>query len=601
MERYRPRLDSALVLALTLLSIALYPFAALIVDSGRDLAWGLTVARGDAWPLYGPSLNGVWRPGPIWFYLLGLALRLTGEIGATALALGLIAAIKIPLAWMLGRRLRDSALGLSFATAIALPGWSTLGQLVLSHTMLVEISVLATLALCLRAAQSRSAGWAAGAALMLGVAVHAHPTALVAAPAVAWVFLRASSPRRVAWIVFGAVLFALPFAPALYAEARDGWPQLSASAGYFGGSDYLARLLRAPEVLWGASYGQSVFVRDFLLGRWPPLAWFVFGAGWLVLAAAAIGLLRGLVVDVWTRVILLLAALAWLFVLLLRDVTPAWMIYACAPFGAALLALGWSALWPARWRGDAARALAAFALIAGAALLADRIAATRSGEQSLPTAAIADIATPPQRDPPMRFWMPAFGHDALMQRLCNTPGEAALQGDLAAAIHFGQGVAKTLHCDAGQTIRLGGGAPRNIAGVPVTIAKALGISGETTSYGYVLATPQRVLHPPQGQPIELHTRYLLDDYLPRMGRDAPQTIRVRTGCEAGDVIVVTDLLPGLNQPFDLQGVGGEFPPLLAQTIASRYFACPPAQQIALDVIALDPAAVEVFMLRRTLP
>ena len=186
--------------------------------------------------------------------------------------------------------------------------------------------------------------------------------------------------------------------------------------------------------------------------------------------------------------------------------------------------------------------------------------------------------------------------------MCSTPGEATLQGDLAAAIHFGQGVAKTLHCDAAQTIRLGGVAPRNIAGVPVTIAQALGISGEATAYGYVLATPQRVLHPSQpGQPIELHTRYLLDDYLPRMGRDAPQTIRVRTGCNAGDVIVVTDLLPGLNQPFELQGVGGEFPPLLAQTIASRYFACPPTQQIALDVVALDPAAVEVFVLRRPPP
>lgn len=634
-------LDAILVVGLTLVAAAMAPLAALIVDSGRDLAAGYAIAQGLELPAYGPSLFDVWRPGPVWFYLLAVPLKLFGSITAAAMLAGVLAAMKIPLAWSLGRRARDAALGLAFAAFVALPGWITLGQLVVSHTMLVEAGVLATLWLCFMAGERGSARLGALAVGMQALAIHAHPTALAAAPAViwaAWVTMlrpraaplhdarsavatheasagtgapRAETPapgpaphvarRRVrwSWLLAASAMFLLPFLPALVAEARAGFPQFGGSADYFGAGDYLARVDRVDEVLTGAVLGQAQFVRDFLLARWMPLAWLVFAGGLLATALAALGVVLGLTRDRLLPPALGLAVFGWLFVLLLRDTTPAWMSYAPLTLQAALLAVGWQWAWPARWRLPAARALAAFALLAGGAVLADRVATVRSGTQYLPTTGVGNIAIPPRRDPPQRFWLPVYAHDALLRRLCATPGAVSLHGDLATALHFGQGVAAALHCTDATRLGFGGQAPRTLAGVPRELARELGIAGEPTGWGYVLATPVRVVHPAEPVPFATHTRYLVDDFRARAARDAPATVRVRTACAHGELLVVTDRLPGLNAPFEVRGADESLPPLRAQTIASRYFACPASGSLSLDVVALDAEAVGVVLLRAT--
>lgn len=635
--------DAILVVALTLVAAAMAPLSALIVDSGRDLAAGYAISQGFEFPAYGPSLFDVWRPGPVWFYLLAVPLKLFGSITAAAVFAGTLAAMKIPLAWSLGRRARDAALGLAFAAFVALPGWTTLGQLVVSHTMLVEAGVLATLWLSFMAGERGSARLAALAVAMQALAIHAHPTALVAAPAVAWAVwvtmlrpraekpaqlhgappatgsqegssdagamvlasadasaLRSAKARvRWGWLLAAVASFLLPFLPALVAEARAGFPQFGGSATYFGAGDYLARADRVDEVLTGAVLGQAQFVRDFLLARWMPLAWLVFVGSLLATAVAAIGAVLGLTRDRLLPPALGLATFGWLFVLLLRDTTPAWMSYAPLALQAALLAAGWQWAWPARWRSAAARGLAVFALVAGGAVLADRFATVRAGTQYLPTTGVGNIGVPPRRDPPQRFWLPVYAHDALLRRLCATPGAVSLHGDLATALHFGQGVAAALHCTEASRVGFGGQAPRTLAGVPRELAQALGIAGEPTGWGYVLATPARVLHPAEPVPFATHTRYLVDDFRARAARDAPATVRVRAACGADELLVVTDRLPGLNAPFEVRGANEALPPLRAQTIASRYYACPPSGSLSLDVIALDADAVGIVLLRAT--
>lgn len=602
------RSDWLALLVLYALCAASFPLAALVVDSGRDLAWGWSIAQGAAWPAYGPSLNALWQPGPVWFYFLALALQLSGSIGGVALVLGLFAAFKIPLAYVLGRALgqwqsqargETAALGLTLAAAVALPGWSSLGQLVLSHTSLVETGVLATLWLALIAWRGRRLVALAGASLALGLAIHAHPTALVAWPALAMACWRVARERG--WLVSlaaSAGAFALPFLPALLAEAAGGWPQLHASGDYFGRSDYLARLLRVPAVLHGASAGSVGFVREFLLGRWP---WPATVAG-AVLSMIYLIALPGLLLACLRRertawLALALSALAWTLVLLLRDVTPAWMVYACAPLNALLVALGWQAL----WRGISPRAggvgLIALAGVLSGAVLLDRMNVVRSGQQWFPGAALADIARPLQRDPPVRFWLPAYAHDLLATRLCMEPSPVALHGDLATALHFGQGVAVALNC-ADATVQLGGVAPRQLAGVPRAIATALGLHGEDTSWGYVLQTPVAVLHPAQGERVQVHTRYLLDDYRARAGQ-TPTRLALDAPCAADDVLVVSNLLPGLNQPFALRARSGDAAPTpLAETVASRYLSCPASGRFAYDLEMLEPRAADVFVLRR---
>src|SRR5688572_22544033 len=112
----------ALLLVLVLLHLALFPYATLVTDSGRDLANAYAVAHGGPYPLYGPGLFGHWKLGPVWFWLLSLPLWVFGSITAAACFIGLLAAAKIPLAYLLGRRLLDGRLGLLAALIIALPG-----------------------------------------------------------------------------------------------------------------------------------------------------------------------------------------------------------------------------------------------------------------------------------------------------------------------------------------------------------------------------------------------------------------------------------------------------------------------------------------------
>jgi hypothetical protein len=592
------RIELALVGLLFALAAASYPYAMLVVDSGRDLAWGQAIAAGEAWPLYGPSLNNLWRLGPLWFYLLALPFALGATLGGVALAIGLLAAAKIPLAYALGRRWQDPAFGLACAAAIALPGWSTFGQLVLLHTSVVETAVLATLLLALRAWQAPRPAPALAAALLLGVALHAHPTALVAAPAVALALLRVARRGAPRVLLLAPLCFLLPFLPMLWAEARAGWPQWQATLGYAGDSDALARLARAPALLRGLTFGGVEFSRDFLLARWPWLA-----AGYALTAAlAGVLALAGLVLALRrqppARALLALAGLAGLLVLLLRDTTPEWMTYALAPFGAALLAQGWLAPWPATTRAWLARGVGLLAALVSTAVLIDRHRVALEGLQALPGAAISDVAQAPRADATPRFWLPAWGQDALARRLCADPLPVALHGDLATALHFGQGVALQRHCRRATTVRLGGGASRQLAGVPSALAASLGLSGEPTPWGFLLLTRIDALHPAQGVEVRRHTRYLLDDYLPRLRAGERHRIALERACRPGDLLVATNLLPLLNEPFALRTPDGRVPTPRARGIASAYFDCPPDGRFALQLEVLDPLAADVFVLRR---
>lgn len=590
----RRRFDLWLLAALYALTAASYPFAMLVVDSGRDLAWAHAIASGSDWPWLGPSLNTLWQLGPLWFYLLAVPLWLGAGIGGSALAIGLLAAAKLPLAYALGRRWQDATLGLAFAAAVALPGWSTFGQLVLLHTSVVETAVLATLLFALRAWQSLRLREALAAAALLAIALHAHPTALTAAPAVALALLRIARAGQPSVLLWAPLCFALPFGPMLWAETVAGWPQWQATTGYFGAGDYAARLARAPAVLRGVTLGSIELARGFLFASWPPMA----SAAAAVLAA--LGLLG---VLGWfarpRRSELLLAALALiagLLVLLLRDSTPEWMTYAVAPFGTALLAVGWLAPWRGQRRDHAACIAAACALLLATALLVDRVAVARRGLQSLPGAAISDVAVPPRDDGTPRFWLPAWGQDALARRLCGAPAPIALHGDLASALHFGQGVALAQHCEASAVVHLGGAAAQHLAGVPRAIATALGIVGEPHPWGFVLTPRVTALHPALGARAQVHTRYVLDDYLPRLRAGRSERVAIAADCAPGDLLIATNLLPLLNEPFELRDATGVPPVALERTIASTYYACPPERRVELELRVLDPLAADVFLL-----
>ena len=453
-----------LLLLLVALHVALFGFATLVTDSGRDLANAWAIGHGGPYPAYGPSLFGHWKLGPVWFWILALPLRLSGSIVATAVFVGVLAAAKIPLAYALGRRLVDARLGLIAAALIALPGWDSVGTLVIAHTSVVESTMLATFWLALVAWQERRPALVLAASLMLALALHAHPTALLAAPAVALALWRTIlAPRRWAWLAACAAAFVLLFLPALLAEMQGGWPQAAATLSYLDQSHPGARLTRLPQTLWALIAGGAWFATRFLLPAPAASLWWLAHSvllGMAILGAVRLVLQRfdptttGIAARSWFLVLVPGALAAVAFIVLLRDATPTWMVYSLAPFGIFLLALGWHGLLQRRRGAMWVIALLALASVGtNIGLLQQRIAWEKTGRVLLPGGSIGDITSWRTAASIYSPWLSVGQFDALAEEACALPGTLVLHGQLAMAFDFSQGVAARLHCPTGRLPR----------------------------------------------------------------------------------------------------------------------------------------------------
>lgn len=591
----------AALLLLFALHVSLFPFATLVSDSGRDLANAWAIAHGGPYPAYGPELFETWKLGPVWFWWLALPLTLGGGVAGAALFVGAISAAKIPLAFVVGARLRDQQLGLLLAAFAAWPGWNGVSAMLVLHTAVVEAAAFATLLFALRAWQRRSAADSILAALSLALALHAHPTTLITAPAVAAGAMRAvwvpsPSGRRRWWLLPAcALVFAVPFLPALRAEMLAGWPQLGGSRGYLAASDFTQRLARLPSVLWALLAGDAAFGRDVLLASVPWAGKADVGLRFLAMAGAAVGVLAALLKrDLLPSG----AALAWLaavaFIVVLRDATPVWMTYAQAPLLALVLATGWHSL---RIPGSVfVLVVVAAALQAGT--LADRIATAHAGQKLLPGAAIVDIVQSTRPVPPASPWLSGFAHAELARWLCE--GEpAALHGELAVAFDFSQGVAVARACeDAIAPPRLGGAtATRHAAGIPLATLQSPGfaqleLAPERNAFGYGLFTPGTALHPTEGRLIEPDPTYRLERHR-RINAGGSQNIELAVGCPPEAVLVVTNLMPMLNPMTVALESEGATVEAAATQFASWYFRCDGAP-LKLRIDTPDPASADVF-------
>lgn len=599
----------AVVLALFVLHLALFPHATLVTDSGRDLANAYAVAHGGPYPLYGPGLFGHWKLGPVWFWLLSLPLWAFGSLTAAAWFIGVLAAAKIPLAYLLGRRLLDARLGLLAAVIIALPGWGSVGTVVLAHTSVVESAVLATLLLAVLAWQTQRPALAVLAGLMLALSLHAHPTALVAAPVVALALWRLRHlPGRWWWLALTMVAFVLPFVPALLAEMRSGWPQLAASATYLEQMKVPARLMRLPQLFWALTTGGTWFASGFLLPLYAAvLCWLVW---MLLLLAALLGWLRlalgrvDAVLPVGTgRSLVLLGATglvgAVAFIAVLRDATPVWMVYSLAPFGVLALAFGLHGLLEGRPHAGRIIGLLVLAtLVVDAALLQQRIALGEAGRVALPGRSIGDITASRSQAPHHSPWLAVWQFDELARASCAEPGRLALHGELAMTFDFSQGVAAQLHCPEDRLPRLGGhDADRHLAGVSQGMARELGMVPQPQRWGHVLREPRQVLAPPQGRDARVDVEYRVDRQRPLDAR-GDQELSGSVTCAVDEWLVVTNLMPLVNRFSLTVTAGGEELAPQVRTMSASYFACE-GGIIHWRILTPDPASADVVVIARS--
>lgn len=589
------------------LHVALFVLATLVTDSGRDLANAYAIGHGGPYPDYGPGLFGRWKLGPVWFLLLALPLRLFGSVTAAALFTGVLAAAKIPLAFLIGRRLLDVRFGLLAALAISLPGWSSVGTLVIAHTSVVESAMLASFWLALVAWQDRRPVFGALACGMLALALHAHPTALLAAPAlvpVLWRDLRQPGARR--WLVVGVLLFWLPFVPALLAEIRAGWPQAGASLGYLQESSIGTRLARLPAIGLALLNDGAWFAGRFLMGLPVAAIWLVHGLVMLAALGGALRLARGDARDNvdrarrWLWILLIGSMLAVVFIALLRDATPAWMVYALAPFGTGLLALGGYGLIHDRQHRDAMLAVLSLAVLASSGLLLSQRAGLESaGRIRLPGGNIGDITVPRSAVPGFSPWMSVRQFDALAAQGCDGTGTLTLHGELAAVFDFSQGVASRLACPEGPPLRLGGAVgDRHLAGVPLALARELGMEAQPLAWGEVLRVPLAV-HGEAGREADVDVRYRVDRQV-EFDAAGDVTLDGELDCATDALLVIANLTPMVNRFTVEAWLGGELLQPRAITPIARYYDCAGAT-MRWRILTPDPASADVLVISRRAP
>ena len=85
------------------------------IDVARDLYWGQQIVHGEALPLLGPPVGSTTFLGAVWYYVVAAALSVSGSLTAYFTLIGLLAASKFALAYVVGRRWLGAAFGVSLA------------------------------------------------------------------------------------------------------------------------------------------------------------------------------------------------------------------------------------------------------------------------------------------------------------------------------------------------------------------------------------------------------------------------------------------------------------------------------------------------------
>lgn len=471
----RPRRDDlprvvvwVVVLLLVVLDVAPYFVTFVEADFARDLYAALRIVQGRSFPLVGPVISETAYLGPVWYYALASAMAAGGSITAVFACIAILASLRFPLAYLLGRDVFDRRTGLAFAVMLALPGIGSLASMWIAHP---SLTVTFTLAVCLalwRAQARASTVWLAASGAAFGLALHAHPTTLPLVLPLAWVaagIVRQRGARGLAGAAVAVALAAAPFLPLLAGwrvHAGDTLALTARMAHDAVATNVAAVVLVAHSFVWR--------IPDLVVGTWiasdghPLLAWRAYAVA--LYAAASAGLILALVrgESRERRAIVLVAGsfVAWfLFIAAVRDVTRFYMLYALLPAFALTLALGLMAL--ARHAGNVgsivARTLLAGALAWAIAVPTARVVRAFDDEVRFPPlfGANVDLRKPGGGHFSRLHFLAAWHLDALARELC-ADGPAHVFGDLPQVVDSQFNVPAQLACGDRSKVVIGGAA-----------------------------------------------------------------------------------------------------------------------------------------------
>jgi hypothetical protein len=444
----------AIVVALVLASTLPGPHAILMPDSIRDMSASLELARGEGFPLAGPSINSGPHLGPAWIWLQAAILLAVPTFAAAGTCVAAIAALKFLFLYELGRLLSGPRLGLCFAIAAAIPSIAVFQWLVSFHPNWVETWIVASLALLVRAVRARSLRLLYVGSAVLGLAMQHHPTAVFYFPAVAFALVKLNlGGRRAVLHLTGLLLMlAMWFLPLLFATdleqgepLSEGIPRIEAAIRAFGFVDVLA-VLRTAYVEVPLSIGDTY-------------AAFAGMPGWAwrgLLAVSATACVAGLAVETVSNRDgrrSLFAALAvallsgWIVASAVRSYTSYYLCYFLLPLSCVLAGFGFERALSSgksgmRILGSMAMA-ATFACFLFAAVGARGVGASARMESSLPL--LADLKHPGSGKVAARL-VGGAARDSFARFACAEANGVTLHGDIAYTLAASTGLDFRLHC-----------------------------------------------------------------------------------------------------------------------------------------------------------
>lgn len=476
-----------------------------LADSWRDLWWATQIAHGERLPLSGPPIYGMLELGPWWFYLLAIPMALTHSAALTCAWVQVLAALKYVLAWRLGIRLADARLGFVFAASLAIPGWSTVTWMFPSHTALVETMLLTLTLVGMRCWHRFTAREAVVFGLVAAACVHAHPTTLgyVAVCGVITLW-RHRSHAALGWMLVAAAIVVASVAPPWFDRSAVAPEALKPVASYLQHDVGVHPLTRLPALLRGLSLGGSwwgLVMATSWKPAWLTFAWTLQG---VCLAFGLAGLLQlrrhaPHLLPLAAGMAALLGAQS-LFLVLLRPVTPMWMVPSCLPPLALLIGSGWYGwlLSRAHWlRTTAAIAMSAYFALA-LVPFALELRGVRSVRVLEPSNPLSDAgamgATYHKIVVP---FYPVRWLDDLAGNLC---APAVLHGRLASVIETTWASPLRNACGDWPELRYGGvaGPGSHLAGVLDWMARTMALPPTRTVAHMALYDNVRPIAPPRG-------------------------------------------------------------------------------------------------------
>lgn len=538
-------------LALCVLMLGVHAAAGLnsagMDDFWRDMYWATAIGHGERFPLAGPQIYQLFELGPWWFYLLAVPMGLSGSVALTSAFVQVLAALKYVLAWRLGLRIRGARLGFAFAASLAVAGWSTVPFLFPSHTALVETTLLLLAFVVWRSWIRFSLPNACLLGLVAAACLHAHPTTasyvVLAGLLLLW---RHRSRAAFGWMALAASVAALSLLPPWLDRGVAVADALKSVPAYLGGDVAVHPLRRTLELVRALVTG-GAWWGFLLMTPWKlataRVAWGLFCA---CLAVAAFGLWRVRGDDPRLfRLALVAAALLVVqvaFTVLLRPVTPMWMVPACLPPLAFLIAVGWYG-----WLLAPRLALRRAAIAALALHLALSLAPFSILLRDLRTWRVMSGASPltdavERGDDYVKVTVPFYPTrrlDRLARSLC---GPAVLHGRLAAIVEAAFATPVRNACGAWPDLRYGGVAGRGVhlAGLLPQMATATGIAPARVAAGMALYERVRAIAPAAGGTAATVRRLQIH---PDAGGGPTRTSVFEFDTAGADVVVLTNRLP----------------------------------------------------------